>query len=154
MREDIRDGNFNVAALVADQSSCDWAYSIGLSASFGHPELLIVGMEASLAGMVVESLGRAVAGGLTIESGQAIEAADSLILEACSVDPLWLGQGAWFDLGREVMLGWGERWPETLQLLWADADGDIPSVPGDPTWLLRQPLLASDVRESSAGQTL
>ncbi|MGB6058468.1 MAG: DUF4262 domain-containing protein [Microthrixaceae bacterium] len=153
LRSDIRDGEFNVAALVADQSSCDWAYSIGLSLSYGHPELLIVGLEASLAGVVVDMLGRAVGEGLEIAAGSRIEASDSLVLETCTVDKLWLAQGAWFDLGREVMLGWGQRWPETIQLLWPDAEGVYPSVPGDPEWLLTQPLLASAARESSAGLT-
>ncbi|MGB3412905.1 MAG: DUF4262 domain-containing protein [Microthrixaceae bacterium] len=153
LRSDIRDGEFNVAALVADQSSCDWAYSIGLTLSYGHPELLIVGLEASVAGMVVDMLGRAVAEGLKISPDDRIEAADSFVLEACTVDELWLARGAWFDLGREVMLGWGQRWPDTIQLLWPDADGVYPSVPGDPEWLLTQPLLASAARESSAGLT-
>lgn len=153
LRSDIRAGEFNVVALVADQSSCDWAYSVGLSGCFGHPELLMVGMEASLAGMVIEDVGRAVAEGLRIVPGDSIEAAGSLVLETCSVDNIWLAQGAWFDLGREVMLGWGERWPETIQLLWPDAEGVYPCVPGDPAWLLTQPLLASAARESSAGLT-
>jgi len=29
-----------------------------------------------------------------------------------------------------------------LQVLWADRDGDYPVRPGDPSWMLRQPLLA------------
>lgn len=152
-RRDISEGEFNVAALVADQSSCDWAYSIGLAGSYDHPELLIIGLEASLAGMVIEVLGRGVADGRRISAGETVEAADFLLLEARSVDSLWLSQGAWFDLGREVMLGWGQRWPETIQLLWADADGAYPSVPGDPEWSFRQPLLASEARQSRAGLT-
>ncbi len=151
LRSDITAGDFNVVALVADQSSCDWAYSVGLSSSHGHPELLIVGLEAALAGSIIEVVGRSVAAGHRIAPGDVVQPAESLALETCRVDDLWLARGAWFDLGREVMLGWGQRWPQTIQLLWADVNGAYPCIPGDPAWLNRQPLLSSEARETSAG---
>src|SRR5690606_30743557 len=40
-RTDIALGGFSVAAIIADETGCDWAYSIGLHHSFGHPELLL-----------------------------------------------------------------------------------------------------------------
>jgi hypothetical protein len=63
-------------------------------------------------------------------------------LRARAVEPLWLGLGDWFNLGREVMAIWGERWPDSLQLIWSDADGRFPERPGDPEWSFRQPLLS------------
>jgi hypothetical protein len=59
------------------------------------------------------------------------------------VDDLWCGLGDWFNLGREVMSTWGGRWPESIQLTWADADGHYPQEAGDPRWSMRQPLLAA-----------
>lgn len=141
-REDMEVGAFNVAALVADASSCDWAYSVGLHRCYGHPELLIVGLEAPIAGAVIEVLGKEITDGRQLESGTVIQLLGGLELHVRAVDPLWLARGDWFELGRQVMSCWGDRWPETLQLVWSDADGAFPEQPGDPQWSLRQPLLA------------
>jgi hypothetical protein len=141
--EDIEAGGFNVAALVADQTGCDWAYSVGLHKIHDHPELLIVGLDATIGGAVIELLGREVAEGRRLEQGSTVVLMDRFELQVREVDPLWLGRGDWFDLGRAVMEHWGERWPPTLQLIWPDADGEYPLRPGDPRWSLRQPLLVA-----------
>ncbi len=142
-RRDIDAGGFNVAALVADDSGCDWAYSIGLHRCHDHPELLIVGLDAPIAGAVVEVLGKEIAEGRTLVEGAPVRLQGGLELHVRAVDDLWLERGEWFDLGREVMSHWGERWPRTLQLVWSDASGAFPQRPGDPEWTLRQPLLAA-----------
>jgi hypothetical protein len=142
-RTDIALGGYSVAAIIADETGCDWAYSIGLHHSFGHPELLVVGLEAPLAGAVIEVVAREVADGRRIAGGDDVTVAGVLQLRASEVDDLWCGLGDWFNLGREVMSTWGERWPESIQLIWSDEDGSYPERPGDPTWSLRQPLLAA-----------
>jgi hypothetical protein len=141
-REDIDAGSFNVAALVADDTGCDWAYSVGLHRCHDHPELLIVGLDAPIAGAVIEVLGKEIGEGRRLTEGTAIRLLGGLELQVRSVDELWLARGDWFELGREVMSHWGERWPETLQLVWSDASGAFPEHPGDPSWSFRQPLLA------------
>ena len=142
-RADIDAGDFNVAALVADDTGCDWAYSVGLDRCHGHPELLIVGLDAPIAGAVIEVLGKEIADGRRLTEGVPVRLLGGLELQVRGVDALWLERGEWFDLGREVMAHWGERWPATFQLVWADASGAFPQRPGDPHWTLRQPLLAS-----------
>jgi len=142
-RSDIDGGSFNVAALVADESGCDWAYSVGLHRCHGHAELLVVGLEAPIAGAVIEVLGEEISAGRRLVPGMSIRLLGGLELHVRAVDPLWLARGDWFELGREVMSCWGDRWPDTLQLVWCDAEGHFPEQPGDPRWTMRQPLLAT-----------
>lgn len=141
-RDDIDAGLFNVAAIVADESSCDWAYSIGLHRNHDHPELAIIGVEAPLAAAIVETLADEVALGRTIVAGSTVTLSCGLELLANPVAPLWASRGDWFNLGREVMATWGERWPACLQLLWADPGIGYPDPGGDPQWAFRQPVLA------------
>lgn len=142
-RADIALGGYSVAAIVADESGCDWAYSIGLHHSYGHAELLLVGLDAPIAGAIIEVLAARVAAGRRVAPGDVVGLEGGLELQAHAVDELWCGMGDWFVLGREVMSTWGRRWPESIQLVWADARGEFPERPGDPRWLLRQPLLSA-----------
>ncbi len=142
-RADIELGGFSVAAIVGDETGCDWAYSIGLTRSYDHPELVVVGLEAPFAGAVIEVLSRRVAEGERLIPGSTVEFDGGLELRAHLVDPLWCSRGDWFVLGREVMATWGERWPASIQLTWPDANGTFPDQPGDPRWTFRQPMLFS-----------
>lgn len=142
-RADIATGGFTVAAILADSTECDWAYSIGLHHSFGVPELLVVGLDAPVAGAVIEVIGNQVAAGRRLEHGDEVPIDGGIVFRASLVDDLWCSMGDWFVLGREVMAGWGLRWPPTIQLTWADEHGRFPERPGDPRWSLRQPLLSA-----------
>jgi hypothetical protein len=142
-RREVEDGGFTVAALVGDELGCDWAYTIGLHRSYGHPELLVVGIDAPMAGAALELLGARVAAGERLAAGTELVLDGGLGFRVCEVDPLFGAQGDWFILGREVMACWGERWPRSLQLVWSDRGGEFPADAGDPRWSLRQPLLFS-----------
>jgi hypothetical protein len=139
-RADIDETGYTVAAITGDRTGCDWAYSVGLDHTFGHPELILVGIEAPLAGAVIQSLADRVASGLELVDG-AEARLGPLRLRFREVDDLFCAQGDWFNLGRELTAGWGGRWPRTLQVVWADADGTYPERTDDPAWFLRQPLL-------------
>ena len=142
-KADIDAGGHTVAAIVGDETGCDWAYSIGLTRSYGHPELIVVGLEAPFAGAIIEVLSRRVAEGERFIPGSSIVLDGGLEFRLHLVDPLWCSRGDWFVLGREVMSAWGERWPTSIQLTWSDADGVFPDRPGDPDWTFRQPVLFS-----------
>ena len=142
-RADIELGGYSVAAILGDETGCDWAYSIGLTRSYDHPELVVVGLEAPFAGAVIEVLARRVAEGERLIPGSTVELEGGLELRLHLVDPLWCSRGDWFVLGREVMATWGERWPASIQLTWPDASGAFPEHPGDPRWNFRQPMLFS-----------
>ena len=142
-RRELDHGGFTVAALVGDELGCDWAYTIGLHRSFGHPELTLVGLGAPVAGAVLELLGARIAAGEVLAAGQELTMDGGLEFRVRSVDPLFCAHGDWFILGREVMACWGERWPASLQLVWCDGDHVFPEHPVAPQWQTRQPLLFS-----------
>ncbi|MCB1256458.1 MAG: DUF4262 domain-containing protein [Microthrixaceae bacterium] len=140
---DIENGEFNIAALIGGDGACDWSYSVGLHRCFGHPELLIVGLDAGFTGAILELLGTEVAQGRVIQPGEEVTVIDGLVMRTHLVDPLWRSMGEWFALGQAVMSRWGAKWPDTIQLLWADDSGRYPERLGDPYWMLRQPLLSA-----------
>jgi hypothetical protein len=142
-RQELEDGGFTVLALLGDEHGCDWAYTMGLHRNFGHPELLVVGLEAPVAGAVLELLGQRVAAGEQMGAGSQLLMDGGLEFQVRSVDPLFASRGDWFVLGREVMACWGERWPTSLQLIWSDPAHGYPDRPGDPRWVARQPLLCA-----------
>jgi hypothetical protein len=137
---DMEEIGFSVAAVTGDVTGCDWAYTVGLHRSFGHPELVLVGLPAPLAGGLVQIVGEQVATGRTVEAG-AEWRVGPLRVRGTVVDDVFLSHGDWFNLGREVMAELGLRWPSTLQLLWADEDGTFPDDAPPEEWILRQPLL-------------
>lgn len=141
----IEGGEFTVAALDAGPDACDWAYTIGLDRCFGHPELLVVGLDHQLAGVLVERVANLVADGHVVEPYAELEIVEGVVVRPTPVDGIWLARGEWFDLGRIVMETWGSGWPSTLQLVWSDRFGGRPVVPGRPEWMLRQPLLTAEV---------
>lgn len=139
-KQDVVEVGWTVAAVTGDRTGCDWAYSIGLQRSYGHPELIIVGVDAPLAGAIVQALADAVEAGVDLRGRDDLRIGP-MSFRTAPVDDLFCSQGDWFILGREVMSGWGERWPATLQVIWADEDGRFPERADDPEWFLRQPLL-------------
>lgn len=141
-RRDIAEAGYSVAAVTGDRTGCDWAYSVGLHQSHDHPELIVVGLEAPLAGAIIEALADKVCAGVDLRGREHV-AVGPMPLRFRRVEDLFCSQSDWFNLGREVLSTWGGRWPETLQVIWADVDGRFPEDRGDPSWLLRQPLLAS-----------
>ncbi len=142
-RRELAEGGFTVAALVGDETGCDWAYTIGLHRNFGHPELLLVGLEAPVAGAVLELMGNRIAAGERLDDDRPLVMDGGLEFRTRPVDALFRSHGDWFILGREVMACWGERWPASLQLIWSDPGEEFPQQPGDPRWMVRQPLLFS-----------
>lgn len=140
-RQDIAEVGYTVAAVTGDRTGCDWAYSVGLHHTHGHPELIMVGVDAPLAGAIIQALGDRVCAGVDLRDREDV-VVGPMALRFQQVDDLFCSQGDWFNLGREVVSGWGERWPATLQVVWADDAGRFPQESGDPAWFLRQPLLA------------
>lgn len=140
-RQELADGGFTVAALVGDELGCDWAYTIGLHRNYDHPELLVVGLDAPVAGAVLELAGVQVAAGRRIEVGDRWTVDGGLGFSARAIDPLFASHGDWFNLGREVMAAWGARWPSTIQLVWGDAGGARVGAGCGDARSLRQPLL-------------
>jgi len=141
-RSDLERAGWTVAAVTGDVTGNDWAYTVGLDHTHGHPELLLVGLPAPLAGAVVETVAEWVATGAKLPLGAELTVGP-LRLRSVAVDDLFLAHGDWFNLGREVMAEFGRRWHATVQLLWADDRGPFPVVGAHPGHLRRQPVLAA-----------
>lgn len=56
----------------SDRIARTWAYTVGLSAGFDHPELAIVGVSQEIAAGTLNSLGELVRSGDRLEAGQAL----------------------------------------------------------------------------------
>jgi hypothetical protein len=57
---DIDARGYLVAAVEGGGDGCDWAYTVGLHLTAGHPELVLVGLDAAMAGGVLDTLGQRV----------------------------------------------------------------------------------------------
>ncbi|MFM7064582.1 MAG: DUF4262 domain-containing protein [Actinomycetes bacterium] len=138
---DIDARGFLVAAVEGGAQGCDWAYTVGLHLTTGHPELVLVGLDAAVAGGLLDAVGQRIVDGLVLDPGEPVWVGP-VELGVREVDPLWRSHGDWFALGRAVLGRRGLDWPPTLQVVWTDRTGAAPERPGDPDWALRQPLLA------------
>jgi hypothetical protein len=138
---DIDARGYLVAAVEGGGDGCDWAYTVGLHLTAGHPELVLVGLDAAMAGGVLDTLGQRVVDGLELHLDEPVRMGP-MALGLRWVDLPWRTDGDWFSLGRAVLGSKGLEWPPTLQVVWPDPSGEFPERPGDPRWTFRQPLLS------------
>ena len=66
---DMEEVGYSVPPIEADTSECDWSYTIGLHRTFDHPELILIGLDAPLAGAVLEYLCQQVVDGVAFAPG-------------------------------------------------------------------------------------
>jgi len=104
-----------------DPPALDWVYSIGLVEGFGHPELVVTGVEIAAGALVLNELGSLVRDGLRLEPGTRVLLRDRDV-EIGLVHP------AHFDRG--LMAIWQEYYGkigppmptlEALQVVFSDA---------------------------------
>lgn len=62
-----------VVPVTTKKREHDWAYTVGLSAGFSHPELVIFGLEANAAGALLNDVGDAIAGGERLQAGELVD---------------------------------------------------------------------------------
>ena len=117
-----------------------WTFTVGLPASFGHPELVVFGLDAGVAGEIVATAVEAVRDGRRYRPG---EVDDDLLegygMRVLAARPHWyaafLGYAQWFH---ESAGGF-----EVLQLVWPDRDGRWPWDPACALSAGTQPLLGA-----------
>ena len=122
VRSDVDTYGWHVAKIGGDDRAPPWAFTIGLEQSFGHPEVLVFGMELELLHALLNQIGELVKHGRSFDPG---ERADGLLEqnppEFRSVDPRWqgafTGNAAWF---------YRERSFRVLQCFWPDSTGRMP----------------------------
>jgi len=141
LRAAIAEAGYQVALVPSVDGGCAYGFTIGLSRSFAHPELVVVGLdEAEPDGLMhelLEAAAEAVAGGGRFTAGTTDkELLDGHVLAIRAVSPEHCR--ALLDTADRVL---GSA-VEALQLVWPDGRGLMPWNPVcDPRVSERQPLL-------------
>jgi hypothetical protein len=124
-------------------SGPEWAYSTGLFHSYGHPEILIVGLELDIMGRIINIIGAEVKGGKQYQPGQ--EYADILANYGCQFREVqrtqyrdYVGWSIWFYEADPFPL---------LQCFWPDREGHYPWDPDCSEAVAdQQPLLFKSIQ--------
>jgi hypothetical protein len=118
-----------------------FAYTVGLMANFGHPELIVFGLEGEDMHTILNSLGERVKAGETLAVGAPI----SDVLEGgvqVMLRPVADPKSYDDHVGYAIAYYEGRDFP-LLQLVWPDEQGRFPGEEGvDPVVATAQPLLA------------
>ena len=139
--DDIRRHGWHVVVIEADDEGPGFAYSIGLFRSFGHPEMLVIGLDNDVNAGVVNGVGELVRGGKRFEHlDECGDVLDGYDVAFRRVDPArypeYVGYARWYHGGADFPL---------LQCVWPDARHRYPWHPDFPGDLaVRQPVLGHD----------
>jgi hypothetical protein len=120
--KDIEDYGWHVVKVFTKDSGPDFAYSIGLFQSFGHPEILIVGLGLDTMHQIINNIGAEVKRGKTFQDGQSsddiLEGYECIFRE---VLPEYFhdlfGWAIWHYEGKKFL---------ALQCIWPDRDRRFP----------------------------
>jgi hypothetical protein len=138
---DVAEFGWHVVMVLDQPGIPGWAYSVGLYKTFGHPEILVFGLDHDLMHSMINSVGE------DVRSGKAIAVDNEYpgLVEdySCvfkSVKPVWyepfLGFATWFYKGDDYPV---------LQCFWPDFDARYPWESGFASDLMwAQPLLFHD----------
>jgi hypothetical protein len=134
---DINEVGWHVIMIPEDDEGPSFAYSIGLFRTFGHPEVIVFGLDLEVMHQMINLIGEEVRRGRRFADGEAA----SGILEGYDVRflrvarrryPEHLGYARWFYEGDDF---------PALQCLWPDRQGRFPMDAGYPEPLrARQPV--------------
>jgi hypothetical protein len=137
---DIEEYGWHVVLIPEDDEGPAFAYSIGLFKTFGHPEVVVFGLDLDVMHQMINLIGEEVRRGRHFSDGESA----SGILEGYDVRFCEAARKHYHDhFGYARWFYGGDDFP-ALQCLWPDRRGRFPTDPGYPESLhLRQPLLAS-----------
>ena len=133
---------WQVSMIESDGYNPSFAYTIGLHKTFGHPELIMLGLGTKLMGNLLNVAARLIKDGDKIELNRDYN--NFLDGYACQFVEVekdyfydYLGYGLWFNQGVDF---------RTFQLVWPNKAGHFPWNKGeDADFDLRQPLLDRNV---------
>ncbi len=135
---DIDRVGWHVVMIPQQDGTPGWSFSVGLSKTFNHPEVVVFGLPLELSGQVINGIGADIKKGKSFESGQ--EYAGILESVLCTFRPVvrrwygpFLGYAEWYYRGPEFPV---------LQCIWPDKQQHYPWQPEfKQAWLWAQPLL-------------
>ncbi len=102
----------SIVAVEADTPSRSWAYSIGLSASFGHPELAVVGLRDRIAGRLIRAATDLIRDGRRLCVGESIVAPSRLRYRVGEVHPDHYNEMNTFASWMQYFSALGPPYPE------------------------------------------
>src|SRR5262249_23241138 len=110
----------------ADREGPGFAYSIGLFRTFGHAEILLMGLPVQTAHQLINDMGEVIRGGGCYEPGKRYEGIAQgfplvFVKMAGRYYREYLVFARWFDSGSDFPV---------LQCLWPDKAGVFPGEPG------------------------
>jgi len=144
--DDIQSHGWHVVLVQNNERTSGWAFSIGLHATFDHPEIVIFGLPKRIMHIIVNDIGEAVRNGQRFTPGQSSDAfLEGYECRFESVCTRWyrpfLGYAVWFYDG--------VRFP-VLQCVWPDKEQLWPWDPASTAdWSTIQPVLSREDLESS-----
>ncbi|HKB36628.1 MAG TPA: DUF4262 domain-containing protein [Gemmataceae bacterium] len=123
---DVAEFGWHVVGVDDNPYGPDYAFSVGLYHTLGHPEILIMGLPHETAAQLINVMGESIRGGQRYERGKRYDdIAEGYPLAFVPVAPRYypdyLGYALWF------YRGW--HFP-TLQCIWPDKQGLFPWDPG------------------------
>lgn len=114
-----------------------FAYTVGLTKTFQHPELIVVGQKRELMHFMLNECAYRVKDGLRLTPGMLLDGViEGFAVEVRALDPKllsFLGYARWFYEGRPF---------EALQVVWPDLTGRFPGDPAVEGWASQQQRLA------------
>jgi hypothetical protein len=144
--DDVAEYGWHVIGVLDHGEAPGWSYSIGLFKNFGHPEIVVFGLDSDLRQSIINTIGDAARDGNTFEIDS--NYFDLIETYACTfkgVAPLWrdffLAFATWFYDGADYPV---------LQCFWPDFDLRFPWEPNFSEDLFSaQPLLFNDQLSSA-----
>ena len=136
---DIEEFGWHVVLIPEDGEGPAFAYSVGLYKTFGHPELIVFGIDLRVMHLTINLVGQELRRGRHFSEGESVpdilNNSGTLFLKVARRHyQEYLACARWFYKGDDF---------PALQCLWPDTQGRFPTDPDFPESLRpRQPLLA------------
>lgn len=146
MLSDVAEFGWHWIGILEDEKGPQYAFSVGLFYSYGHPEIVIMGLEHSVASTILRDLAIQIKAGQVYRDGSIETDLISLPVQFRKVpsefNKEYFGSGRWFYQNLP------DPFP-VLQMVWPDKDGLFPWVEGhDERFLDKQkPLYADSTTE-------
>lgn len=138
VRENIAKFGWHVVLVPEDAEGPGFAYSIGMTPTFGHPEFVVIGLKLEFMHTMINTLGTMVRGGRRFGTDDRVdEVLRGYPVRLGMVDRIYYAD--YFGYGQTYQGGPGF---EVLQCVWPDMEGRFPGDPGTPpSFLAAQPTL-------------
>jgi hypothetical protein len=143
---DVAEHGWHVVRIFEQEDAPGWAFSIGLYRSFGHPEIIVFGLNPGLMHSIINSVGAEARAGNRVEADNhypgLIEGYSCTFKGVSKIwYPLFMGYAMWFYKGSDF---------PALQCIWPDKQSRYPWESGfNQAWLSAQPLLFHEDSESA-----